>query len=156
MEYTDDDNDDDVDGIEDETITSFNPTILDLDDKTKGTENESDDDSNLDDKSVKSIASSINLPDLCGYCQEYVPPQGFHPFTLNCACCTQTSYLHQHCATKVFMECSPADFKSDINLSSTIFNKLKFPMYCSKCKQDCFWCKICHESKLYILNIYKF
>ncbi len=147
LQFTDEDKEDDEEEIEDDSINSINPAILDLDEITKDTENESGNDSNLDDKSVKSTASSINSPDTCGYCKEYVPPQGFHPFMINCACCTESSYLHQHCATKVFMECSPPDYKSDIKLSSLFFNSLKFPMYCSKCKQDCFWCKTCHESK---------
>ena len=147
LEFSTDENDDDADENEHcDDGEGFNPAEM------HGNEDNDDDDgeTTATEKSShggesQSVASVNTTFDTCFYCKDPVRiGTSLNPYKMTCACCRQYSKICKDCLPLVIDENAPMISKS---ISSLYFNKLETPMYCSKCRQDCFWCKVHHESK---------
>ena len=136
INHSDDENEDDA--------SDFNPAEMpEKDDTGSTTTNHTQKSSHGGDN--ESVASSFVPDSTCFHCMN--PIRDSVNFIMKCACCTQQSEVCKGCVPKVVELFKPQDYFVAPNVSSLLFNQLKFPMFCSKCRQDCFWCKETHEGK---------
>ena len=121
--------------------------------------NNDDENSNISDSqsqtSTQSSDSShgANAEDVCGYCNKFVLDSTSHPYRIKCYCCTFISKVHKECVPAILKHNMPNTYNLPDSVSSMHFNKVKFPIYCNKCQQDCFWCKVRHESKFLCIQL---